>query len=44
MLIRPGGTINVVILALATSGTLMLMTAYLRWVDFPYVLWVALQP
>jgi hypothetical protein len=42
MPIRPGGTTNVVILALATSGALMLMTAYLRWIDHPYVLMEAL--
>jgi hypothetical protein len=41
---RRKGTTNVVLLALATSGALMLMTAYLRWIDHPYVVWGALQP
>jgi hypothetical protein len=41
---RRGGTTNVVLLALATSGALMLMTAYLRWIDHPYVVGEAVWP
>jgi hypothetical protein len=37
-----GGTTNVVLLALASSGALMLMTAFLRWIDHPWVLMEAL--
>lgn len=40
---RGGGTYNVVYLALATSGALMLMTAYLRWADHIAVLWGAVN-
>jgi len=38
-----GGLHNVVSLALASAGALMLMAAYLRWIDHIQVVWGALR-